>query len=1286
MLDFVKIKTDIKPGSKSVIIFPEYLSNSSRDLMIRGHAFYAVWDEEQGLWSRDEDDVIRMIDRRLMDYASESGLPYKVMLLEEYSSGYWTKWHKYCKDHVDKYHDLDTKIIFSNQKVKKTDYATKTLPYPLEESDTPAYEEIISTLYEPSERQKIEWAIGAVISGDSTWLQKFMVFYGAPGTGKSTILHIIEMLFDGYYAPIDTKALGSRTSEHALETFKNDPLVGIEHEGNLSRIEDNARLNSIISHEEMIVNEKFKGLYSSKFKTFLFIGTNEPVKITNAKSGILRRLIDINPSGKTLRPSRYDELMEQVKFELGGIAYHCLQVYESLGAKHYNNYIPLSMLSKTNDFFNFMEDNYFFFAKDCGGGVPLSVAWMRYKDYCLDAAVPYPLSKRAFKDELKNYFREFKSRTNTHANYYEGFLTEKFETYKEEEEKDEEHSTWLKFEKQKSIFDKEFKDCPAQYANEDGKPNYKWANVTTTLNDLDTSKEHYVKLPKTVINMDFDLKDENDNKNLEMNIEAASKFPKTYAELSKSGSAIHLCYFYDGDPNDLSNVFADNIEIKKSIGNSSLRRKLTKCNDLPIATISSGLPLRERRKDVVLDKGIQDEKHLRNLIKKGLGKKVFPNTKPSVDYIYKILDDAYKSGLKYDVSDMAPDIQQFAMSSSHQAQLCMKMVSKMQFKSEEPSDNVQAYGEGPIIFYDIEIFPNLFIICWKKQGSSRVVKMINPKATDVENFVKGAKLVGFNNRRYDNHILWAAMMGYTIEQLFRLSQEIIVEKNRNALFGEAYNLSYTDVYDFLSAGNKMRLKKWQIKLHINHVENAYPWDQPVDESHWDEIADYCCNDVIATEKVWDANQEDWLAREILADLAELTVNDTTNSCTTKIIVGNDKNPQQQFIYTDLSTIYPGYEFNQTGIDRKRYTTDKIPTGKSIYRGKDPGEGGYAIGYPGIYFNVALLDVASMHPHSAIKLKIFGEKYTKRFQELVDARIAIKHGDYDKARTMLGGKLSKYLDDPKQAKKLANALKTAINSVYGLTSASFPNKLKDPRNVDNIVAKYGALFMINLEEEVQKRGYQVVHIKTDSIKIADATPEIIQFCMEYGKKYGFTFEHEATYEKMCIVNDAVYIAKYNDGDHEYELTTGEKIMTPWTATGKQFKVPYVFKTLFSKSPIKFEDMCETFSTSSALYLDFGTEENHDYRFVGKIGEFTPIKPNCGGGVLLREQDGKYNAAAGTKKQGKIPKGEIDTYFWMESETVKILGKEKDIDRSYYSYLVDEAVETISQFGDITQFTN
>ena len=282
--------------------------------------------------------------------------------------------------------------------------------------------------------------------------------------------------------------------------------------------------------------------------------------------------------------------------------------------------------------------------------------------------------------------------------------------------------------------------------------------------------------------------------------------------------------------------------------------------------------------------------------------------------------------------------------------------------------------------------------------------------------------------------------------------------------------------------------------------------------------------------------------------------------------------------------------------------------------------------------------------------------------------------------MLNGALKPYLNE-EQADGLAQALKIVINSIYGLTSASFENPFRDPRNVDNIVAKRGALFMTLLKSQVQKLGYTVAHIKTDSIKIPNADDKIQDFIIKFGKEYGYTFETEANFEKFCLVNDAVYVAKFKDGKHAGE----------WTATGAQFAVPYVFKKLFSKEPIEFEDMCETKSVSTALYLkepesiidlDTGKEivlgKSDEPDFVGRIGLFCPIKPGHGGKELLRvskDKDGnvKYDAATGTKG-----------YYWLESEAVKTLGKEDDIDRSYYDKLVDNAIETISQYGDFNWF--
>ena len=358
--------------------------------------------------------------------------------------------------------------------------------------------------------------------------------------------------------------------------------------------------------------------------------------------------------------------------------------------------------------------------------------------------------------------------------------------------------------------------------------------------------------------------------------------------------------------------------------------------------------------------------------------------------------------------------------------------------------------------------------------------------------------------------------------------------------------------------------------------------------------------------------------------------------------------------------------------------------------------------------------------------------------------------------MLNGRLAKYLDDPGQAKALSQALKIAINSVYGLTAAGFDNKFRDPRNKDNWVAKRGALFIETLREKVMEMGGTVVHIKTDSIKVENPTKEISDFILEYGRQWGYTFEIEDIYEKMCLVNDAVYIALRDRKDPGW-LDECEKARkkaeeekkpytepTRWSATGAQFAHPFVFKTLFSHEDILFRDLCETKTVTSALYLDMnenlsdvsmyekdleklrkrakdllkangysGTWEEwpewrkahpdaedqhggmiyaelddlmkdqdvlkeliakgHNYVFVGKAGSFCPVKAGCGGGVLVREKDGKFSAATGSKG-----------YRWLEGESLVNADRMDLIDMGYFEALDATARETIAQYGDFDSF--
>jgi hypothetical protein len=1236
-MDFFRVSTrETKNGFE---VFPDFLVGRSKDLMVRGRSFYAIWDEAEGVWSTDEYDVQRLVDLELRAHAEKlkaEGTTASVKYLQSFGSNSWAQFRSFLNNISDNSKQLDEVLTFANSETKRTDYVSRRLPYALESGDYSAWDELVGTLYSVEERAKIEWAIGAIVSGEAKKIQKFLVLYGPPGTGKSTVLDVVEKLFAGYTTTFEAKALSSNNGSFATEVFRDNPLVAIQHDGDLSKIEDNARLNSIISHEDMTMNEKYKPSYTARVNAFLLMGTNKPVKISDAKSGIIRRLIDVHPTGVKIPINHYLTLIGKVDFELGAIAQHCLDVYRELGKNHYNGYRPTEMMLQTDVFYNFIEAHYDIFKEQ--DGCTLKQAYDLYKVFCADTGIEHVLPQFKVREELRNYFEEFRDRHTVDGHvvrsWYAGFTARPFK----EPSKDT-ASFSLVLEETESLLDEVLAGQPAQGATTAGTPLQRWASVATTLSDIDTTNQHFVKVPPNHIVIDFDLKGDDGSKSLERNLEAASVWPATYAELSKSGSGVHLHYNYTGgDPQELNPLYSDGIEVKVYHGDASLRRRVSKCNSVPIADLNSGLPKREK-KPVLQASTIQSEKGLRDLIARNMRKEIHPGTKPSIDFIKKILDDAYDSGMVYDVSDLQPKLIAFASQSSNKAFECLKIIQKMQFHSDKPEVAPVEENDEPLVFYDVEVYPNLFVICWKFAGAPNVIKMINPTQQDVETFIKH-KLVGFNNRRYDNHIVYARYMGYNNEQLYRLSQKLI-NNDKSASFGEAYNLSYCDIWDFSSI--KQSLKKFEIDLGILHMEMDLPWDQPVKDEDIPRIVEYCANDVIATEKTFEDRKGDFVARQILAELSGLSVNDSTPKHTSTIIFGKDRQPQKHFVYTDLSTEFPGYKYHM---------------GKSEYKGEDPGEGGYVYAEPGMYSDVALLDVASMHPTSIEQLHLFGE-YTERYSAIKEARMAIKRGDMEAAGELFEGRLKPYLKDKDGAKALSYALKIAINIVYGLTSARFENSFKDPRNKDNIVAKRGALFMIDLKYHVMNLGYTVAHIKTDSIKIPNADQFIIDEVTAFGKKYGYDFEHEATYDRLCLVNDAVYIAR-----------KAECMSDCWTAVGAQFQHPFVFKTMFSKEEVTFDDFCEARQVmQGSMFMDVNGELQH----IGRIGRFVPVLK--GGGRLVRVKDDKQFAV--TRSKG---------YLWMEADVAKAMGDDLEIDMRYFDSLVADAYSAIENYGSPVEFIN
>lgn len=1398
-------------------------------LMTRGGHLYAVLDTSTNMWLTGNEayqHIITETDEALRKYAEQfKAANERVTIPWMWNPRTQTasKFRQYIQQLVPQnmFAALDQKLTFANTKVKERDYASMRLPYSPENTPTPAYNEVTSTLYEPEELRKIEWAIGSIIAGDSKHIQKFIVLYGEGGTGKGTILKIICALFrcngekdehgqprKRYYTTFNAKALTSKSDSFSTETFKDGPLVAVQMDGDLSKIEDNTILNTLVAHEEIECNPKFHSKFPMQCNAFLFLGSNSPVKITDAKSGLIRRLIDVNPKGKEkVPPARYRMLMKQIEnHELGGIAQHCLEVYESMGEDYYNGYVPISMISATNDFYNFVDHIYDQLDRD--DSITLAAAWELYDQYCTYSN-SYKVTQKQFRSELMNYFEHFDVRVTINGtrvrSLYSGFKRDKFLT-KSTPKEEFKAPDWLTFDSDVSLFDEVFADCKAQLEVDYGKggqPGTAWARCKTKLKDIDTHQTHYMKPPDDVnlVMIDFDKKGKDGEKSYEENAKAAASWIPTYAELSKSGGGIHSYYIYDGDIEELDTVFDDDIEIKLPIGGSAFRRMLTKCNKLPIAHLSAGsLPKRKRRKKMIDGRAFRGVKNLRALIIRNMAEEFHKNHPQSIHFIEHLLNQAYASGKPYDVSDLRKPIEQFAQQAHDQRSHCLSVVANMKFKSEVEPMPGEEDDERQKIVLDTEIYrpdpetnnPGLFLIVFKYLNIDTYIIMKNPTAHEVEDLLRLYDIITFNGREYDNPMLVAAASGASNAQLYDLSNRLINLRDKDANSMHARNASWCDVYEYCkAAGEGMSLKKWEIKLGHSHKEMGIPWDQPAPLEMWDEIVEYCKNDVAATEAVFNATQPYLMARKFQVDLVkqlhpecrEVRINDTANSLTKKSIFGANRAPQCEFNYRDLSqpvgsNRYEEYRlkfgddyvfrvWNAEGLPeyREYIPGEELPEGwsilpffpgytfdryapkdkKSLFHGVYGGEGGRVYSKPGMYTNVWDGDIASQYPHSIMAEVLFGPRYTKVFSEIVAARVAVKHRDFEAAEKLLNGVLKPYLNE-ESAKALAQAMKIIINSVYGLTSASFENEFRDPRNIDNIVAKRGNLFMLVLKEQIEKRGYEVCHIKTDSIKIPNATQEIKDFVVQFGKEYGYTFETEGDFAKFVLLNDAAYVA--------YDRKEG------WLTKAAQFQEPYVKKTLITKEPVVFDDLCQTFNVmKGAIYLDMNEDmpdveqELHEllkqYHRQLRYSEKLIRKklPNTSGNWIARFQEGdeaarKYFAdcytdpavcevkhylepmwALGDKiielqkteesahnyvfvgrvgrfcpvidgagggilyrmQDGKTyAVGGTKGYRWLESEDIKNTGREDKINLEYFKSLVDEAARTIAEQGDLEWF--
>lgn len=1246
-------KTRLSSRAEQYKLDIDFTLDGVDDIVCKGGDIVAFWNEYTSRW--ESKDHLYKYAKRYLDLKAKEERdehPDQMIVVNNpmlVSSGAGIRVDKFIKTLPESPVLFNQKVIWKGDPIAKEDYSTTQMGYSLVDSPCPNYDALMSILYSPEDRTMLEWLAGGALSNNGARIEKFIYLEGEPGSGKSTFLNILADIAGPYGKSIRAEGFVSSSDGFATAELKDAPLIGIQHDGDLSKVEQNVVINNIVSHEPVRINDKYSKAYYMRMNMLMFIASNEPLRLTSSNSGLLRRCLDPVPTGKLIPREKYDALMEGIIDERGAIANRFISVYKELGPKAYGPYKSSRLVKNGNQIGYWVQrerDNEWNRRGEC----LLSDEYAMYTESCVRNNVKSPMSKAFFERQLAFFWKEIVEeemangakdvRYIGYSWHTRKFVKPVFSMYREDQTEKPVPTNWLDFVSESdSEFTTPCADCPAQYTGESGFPRVKWDNCETKLRSIISTELHYVKIPKSHIVIDLDLRDEDGSKSAEINLAKARSLglPPTYGEFSKSGNGVHLHYIYMGDVDSLAREIEDNVEIKVYAGNAALRRKFTKGNNYPIATIASGLPLRV--KPIASDETnkITSENHLKRFIRKGL-KGEYGSHIVTIKFIDQVVRETYESGrVQYDISNMFDEIKDYGDHSHNHANECWEIVRSMPLRSKIYED------ARPLAFFDFEVYPNYNCICWMLDESDKVVKERYPSSDYLRRFFQDYKAVGFNNKGYDNEIALCIINGGTPAEAYRLSKSIVTKSKAFHPNRRAKGLSFTDVYDF--GNDKQSLKKWELKLGIHHQECCYPWDEDLPETAFDAVEEYCANDVRATKAVFHANSADWNARLALlamvrtmyGDAVKLNENSSTNEITAGLIFGGDRNAKREFVYTDLSVEFPGYTF------------EKKPDGKieSYYHHRKLGEGGLVIASPGYYVNVGVEDVSSMHPSSAVALNIFGDKYTKVYHDLVKARKACKHESVEEMEGNVFKDAIVHLVDAgvTTLKELAKSLKIPINAVYGESSAKFDNPFKDPRNVDNIVAKRGALMIAELYYQCEEQGFHPVHVKTDSIKLPNFNDEMKEFIIDFGKKYGYEFELEEFYSVFLLKDNAQYVA--------YNTISGK-----WESRGVLFG-NYVLKTLFTHELYVSSDFAVNKSTNGdPIYVGD--------KFVGKNVNIAAVKD--GFECKRMGSDGSLKYVNGTRG-----------YRWIEfEELVSHENWQDELDMSYYDSLTDKAKEIIEQY--------
>ena len=473
--------------------------------------------------------------------------------------------------------------------------------------------------------------------------------------------------------------------------------------------------------------------------------------------------------------------------------------------------------------------------------------------------------------------------------------------------------------------------------------------------------------------------------------------------------------------------------------------------------------------------------------------------------------------------------------------------------------------------YDLETYPNLFCGVFNSEGQEQVFEISARKNNydELMDFYSPENIryaIGFNNIKFDAQVMHylqlnrAEFKNKLGSELCKIIYEFVqrlIDKTNNGEFPPYaewhFKVPQIDLFliNHYDNKNKMTSLKW-IEFSINHdkvQDLPYKFDRPLHSSTFDEVIEYCKNDVRATRKFGEEcldiiklrisqnkqypglnllNKPDssvgeqlflhFMSESMGVDKKELkkmrTHRGTMAAKDLLLPYINFKTPELQSVLDYYQNATYGLTYRDNKGDIKRKVLEKSVKFAGI--DFEFGEGGIHASWNDKIFeaddeyDIEDIDVISYYPNLAIvngyRPEHLGEAFSKVYKNIFEQR----------------GKYAKGTPENLSYKIILNGSYGKFGDVYSF--------LYDPKVMLQICLNGQLLIAMLCERLSFIEGVTIIQANTDgvTIRIPKAKKqEMKDLCARWEKMTSLQLEY-ASYKKMVISNVNNYMAQTTDG--------------------------------------------------------------------------------------------------------------------------------------------------------------